>query len=111
PGYGKTTVLAQWRQQLMAEGALVAWYSAAGAEREPTSFLRTIVRALHVGGTDMRGSGLLDSGHVTLSAALDTVILSMERSETPLVLIIDDFEKVESTEINEVVGELIRMLP
>src|SRR5688500_9470318 len=111
PGYGKTTVLAQWRRQLAAEGTLVAWYTAAAAEREPTSFLRMIARALHVGGMDMRGSGLLDSGHTILGSALDSIVLNIERSAAALVLIVDDFEKVESIEINEVVAELIRLLP
>ena len=92
PGYGKTTVLAQWRHQLMAEGAQVSWYSAAAAERETSSFLRMLSRSLHVAGLDMRGSGLLESGHMTVDAALDAVILNLERSTTPLVLIFDDYE-------------------
>lgn len=113
PGYGKTTALAQWRRHLLADELLVAWYSAGAAEREPSSFLRMVVRALHLSGLDMAGSGLLDSGsgHMPLDAALDAVILRMERSQTPPVLIVDDYEKVDTREINDVITELIRMLP
>ncbi|MBX3641763.1 MAG: hypothetical protein KF720_01685 [Rubrivivax sp.] len=45
-GFGKTILLAQWRQELMKDGAEVAWLSLSPEERELHGFCTHLLAAL-----------------------------------------------------------------
>src|SRR5215208_8036135 len=44
-GYGKTTLLAQWAQELSRTGAPVGWLTLDRGERDPAMFLAYLIRA------------------------------------------------------------------
>src|SRR3954453_16575848 len=44
-GYGKTTLLAQWVQELSRTGAPVGWLTLVRSERDPAMFLAYLIRA------------------------------------------------------------------
>src|SRR5215510_6216774 len=44
-GYGKTTLLAQWVQELSRTGAPVGWLTLDRGERDPAMFLAYLIRA------------------------------------------------------------------
>ena len=111
PGYGKTTALAQWHGQLREAGIKVAWCSASQAEREPTQFLRLLVLALEAGGVDPGPVARRAVGDGSVEAMLDGVVLGMEQANQPVVVIIDDYDRIDHPPIASCVTELLDALP
>lgn len=111
PGYGKTTVLAQWRARLIAQGRKVAWYTAAATDAEPAAFLKMLTLALDAGGIDVGDAARRALGNVGAAAVLDALLLGLEQTTAPIALIIDDFETIDHAPITRVVEDLIQNLP
>ncbi|WP_156841649.1 LuxR C-terminal-related transcriptional regulator [Novosphingobium aquimarinum] len=111
PGYGKTTALGQWHARLKQAGHAVAWYSAAEAEREPTQFLRLLVLAMEVGGIDPGAAARRAAVGSSLEAILDGIILGLEQAKEPIVLIVDDYDRIDQDAVGRCVTELLDALP
>ncbi|MCS6938935.1 MAG: BTAD domain-containing putative transcriptional regulator [Roseiflexaceae bacterium] len=117
-GYGKTTLITQWAQELGRTGAPVAWLTLDASERDPALFLAYLIRAFQ---TAFPGLGQ-DAARVLSSAA------SLER-DWPLVagalcsdlqrhvlsatfLFLDDLHQViDSAVIGQIIGYLLRAAP
>jgi LuxR family maltose regulon positive regulatory protein len=111
PGSGKTTVLAQWRRRLLAMGVAVAWYTASEREREPRAFLHMLARALDAAGLDMASTGLLDTPDADPAAALDAILLKLETAAVELVLVVDEYDRVETAPVAAIIEALIETAP
>ncbi|WP_157220198.1 LuxR C-terminal-related transcriptional regulator [Flavisphingomonas formosensis] len=111
PGYGKTTALAQWYGRLRAGATKAAWYSASEGEREPTQFLRMLVLALEAGGIDPGPAARRAIGDGSAEAMVDGIVLGLEQIEEPIVIIVDDYERVDHPPIAACVTELLDALP
>lgn len=111
PGSGKTTVLSQWRARLMGVGIKVAWYTASEREREPQAFLHMLARALDLAGAPMADTGLLDTPDAEPHAALDAILLKLETMSAEAVLIIDEYERVETTKIAAIIEAIVETAP
>src|SRR5262245_51856162 len=60
-GFGKTSLIAQWRREHLARGAVVAWLSAQTTD-EARSFVRGLVHAVQLGsGRSAFAGTLLDA--------------------------------------------------
>ena len=108
PGYGKTTVLAQWAA---ANAPRVAWLSVDDRDNDPTVLLTYLAVALDrvepIGATAFgslatQGAGLADV------ARLGSVIASMD---APIAIVIDHAEALVSRECQDMVAELAVRLP
>ena len=108
PGYGKTSVLAQWAA---ANAPRVAWLSVDDRDNDPTVLLTYLAVALDrvepigataFGSLAMPGAGLADI------ARLGSVIASMD---TPVAIVIDHAEALVSQECQDMVAELAVRLP
>ncbi len=110
-GYGKTTALSQWVDQLSAGSIKVAWCTLSAREAEAGEFLRIVARALHAGGIDMTDTGLLLDGDIHEDAALDAILLKLERTTGDIVLILDDFDAIQDSAPVQLLDELLGMLP
>ncbi|TCM02905.1 LuxR C-terminal-related transcriptional regulator [Sphingomonas sp. PP-CC-3G-468] len=111
PGYGKTTALAQWHGRLRETGIKVAWCSASQAEREPTQFLRLLVLALEAGGIDPGPVARRTIGDASVEAMLDGIVLGMEQTDQPVVVIIDDYDRIDHPPIANCITDLLDALP
>ncbi len=107
-GFGKTTVLAQWRARLLAEGVAAAWYTAAEADREPAAFLRMLAGAAHRAGVDLAASGVLEGSATPAGVTLDALLLALDLHPGEVVLILDDYDRVAGEEIDAVVNALLQ---
>jgi LuxR family maltose regulon positive regulatory protein len=96
---------------LVEAAVKVAWYSASEAEREPTQFLRLLVLALEAGGIDPGPAARRASGDGSADAILDGIVLGMERLDQAIVLIIDDYDRIDHPQIAACVTELLEALP
>ncbi|WEK46366.1 MAG: LuxR C-terminal-related transcriptional regulator [Candidatus Andeanibacterium colombiense] len=111
PGYGKTTALAAWHARLKAGGIGTAWYTASDAESSPARFLRMLVLALEAGGIDPGPAALRAIADASPDTILDGILLGLDRSREPIVLIIDDFDRIDQPAIVACVEELIDAAP
>jgi LuxR family maltose regulon positive regulatory protein len=95
-GYGKTSLMTQWRREHMARGAAVAWVCAS-ADADPQDFLQCLVFAIRTSWcrpefcTQLVDGGIdPDGGHDRMTALLAEIA----RTPTDLVLIIDEAERL-----------------
>jgi LuxR family maltose regulon positive regulatory protein len=109
-GYGKTSLLAQWRREHLAQGRAVAWLTAQ-AQDDAQRFVRALALAVRT------GAGRPTFGHTLLEAAtpagLEGVTLWMAevaQSALDLVLIVDEVDRLpEAT--RDALAYLLRNAP
>lgn len=113
-GFGKSTLLSQWREHLVRRGTRVAWLTCDEEDSDPGRFCTHLANALHAGGVPMDQStlcainGVADVDWIRLLAHLQNKISALPG---PVVLILDDFERTDSTEINRLLEVLLSDMP
>lgn len=109
PGFGKTTLLAEWVQRGDADSRQVAWLSLGSTENDPTTFWAYVVASLRAAVpalADLASDAQFAPAHVVTSLVN---ALAMVESETWLVF--DDFHQIDSQEVLGQVGLLVEHLP
>lgn len=112
PGFGKTTLLAQWRQVMMRSGAEVAWLSLSADDKHVPIFFAYLRGALQ------RLGIVLDSG-VPLEGArpefLDEVVATIVEGaasiKKELYLVIDDYQHVTDPRSHQLMQKLLDHSP
>lgn len=112
PGFGKTTLLAQWRQALLAESApcAVAWVSLDDAEADAGRFLAYVLLALEGVGVDLQGLSqrardqALD---VDPERTLAALLQALERHGQRITLMLDDYQRAASSAVDQVLLTLL----
>lgn len=109
-GYGKTSLLAQWRREHLARGSVVAWVSA-HAQDEVERLVQCLALAVRV------GAGRPTFGHILLDAAppagLEGVTIwlaELAQSALDVVLFIDEADRLPPA-AREAVAYLLRNMP
>ena len=110
-GFGKTTALGQWWDTLRERAIAASWYTASDLDREPDVFLQMLALSLAEAGIDMRDMALGKTGNASLKATLDAILLKLEMFERPLVIIIDDFERIDHPPIAHIIDAIVDALP
>ncbi len=113
-GYGKSTVLSNWREMLLDEGHTVCWLSLGREDNDPMQLLTYLAFALSEGGVDLQRSGIELSHQFTELSQRDflsIVIHIIAEHDKRLVLMLDDFENLESEVVNEVITPLLEYAP
>lgn len=112
PGFGKTTLLAQWRAALLAAqpARAVAWLSLDEADADANGFLAHLVLAFDAAGVSCdslaqraRAQGLDPDPQRNLLALLNALTAQAQR----VTLILDDYHRAASAAVDEVVLRLI----
>jgi len=96
PGFGKTSLLVQWRREYLARGAVVAWVTA-DAGYDAQRFLHCLVQAVRVGcARPGFGRALLESAATGIGALEGVTGWLAEVAQTSLdvVLMVDDAESL-----------------
>jgi LuxR family maltose regulon positive regulatory protein len=93
-GYGKTSLLAQWRREHLAQGRVVAWLTA-----QPQDDVRRFVQSLSL--AVRTGAGRPSFGHALLGAAtptgledVTTWLADVAQSALNIVLIVDEADRL-----------------
>ena len=109
-GFGKTSLLAQWRLEHLARGAVVAWLSAQAATTR-SAWSQALALAVR------RGAGRPTFGHTLLEAAAPADSRasrsgwpSWRRSALDVVLIVDEADRLPPAS-REALGYLLRNAP
>jgi len=107
-GFGKTILLAQWRQELLKEGHDVAWLSLSPDERLLPAFRSyLLVAAQELGLASQGEESLLDESEAANDAVVRTLINEARDASRELYLIIDDFHHVEDARAHQLVQLLL----
>jgi ATP/maltotriose-dependent transcriptional regulator MalT len=110
-GYGKTTVVAQWLDRCPMPSA---WLSLDRFDSEPERFFRYLIAALR---------GVAPKFGATFERYVDAAVLppvdyltelfiaDLAGVESPMVLVLDDFQTIESAAIDSIMKRLVQDLP
>lgn len=100
PGFGKTTLAAQWSRELSGDGVQVAWLSVDGGDNEVVWFLAHLVesvRQVRPALAQDLGAVLEEFGDDATRYVLTALINEIQESGVQVVLIIDDWHRVADT--------------
>lgn len=111
-GYGKTSLLAQWRARFDEDALLVAWLSLERDDSDPGRLAQYI--ALALSGVE-QGEAVEEGDRISAGmparAALSVIINRIAREQRPVVLILDDLHSAESAGVTDFLQSLIRLAP
>ncbi|MEE6165494.1 MULTISPECIES: protein kinase domain-containing protein [unclassified Mycolicibacterium] len=100
-GFGKSTLLAQWRDQLVDEGMAVAWLTVDRDDNNVVWFLAHLVDALRRADVDVVDGlrqALEENGQPAGRFVLSSLINRVHEGDRPVVLVVDDWHVVTAAE-------------
>ncbi|MCC8535686.1 LuxR C-terminal-related transcriptional regulator [Xanthomonas axonopodis pv. poinsettiicola] len=109
PGFGKTTVLAQWHARLQASQHMaVAWLSLDEEDADAGRFLGHLALALqHAGADAALCASVLQSRDQEPRTAVSLLIRALRKAPRPISVILDDYDRIGSAAVDELVLRLI----
>jgi LuxR family maltose regulon positive regulatory protein len=108
-GYGKTTLLAQWRAK---EPRPVAWVSVTATDADSRLLFGAIIRSLDGAiGLPRSVLDLADSSASVLSTVVPRLAWALRERDQPCLLILDDLQHIVDTASIDALGLLIAYLP
>jgi len=113
-GFGKSTLLAQWAGRLIGAGTLVAWLNLDEDDRQPELFATYLVEAFRRCLATVSAEGAVAlANHTDLpaKAALTAIVTELDRRNRPIALILDDYHRAESEEIDAVMRLFLDRVP
>ncbi|MFV3073560.1 LuxR C-terminal-related transcriptional regulator [Niveispirillum fermenti] len=113
-GYGKTTLLTQWWAGLDEGAVHRAWVTLEPEDRAPLAFLSAIVASLRRAGLEL--GEVVQSAERTLrdlpaNFVLRLLLRDVETAARPIVLMLDDYHLVESSDNDALMGFILRNRP
>lgn len=107
-GYGKTTLLAQWRQDRLKAGAEVAWISLTSDDKGYAPFCTALIEALRRLGIALDFDLLQEDGTASaMDAMVAAVVEGAENLSKELYLILDDYHHVEVPLAHKLIQKLL----
>lgn len=113
-GFGKTTLLAQWRRAWLERGAFVAWLTL-DSDDTPARFAEALLSALQ-GATGRTGNDALRLEPGVADAArakelMTTLLAEIAALATPTVIVLDDADRLLALTVNEGLSYLMFNAP
>ncbi|HSI55342.1 MAG TPA: LuxR C-terminal-related transcriptional regulator [Ramlibacter sp.] len=109
-GFGKTSLLAQWRREHLAQGRVVAWLSAQSQD-DSVRFVQGLALAVRAGaGRPTFGHTLLDAATPAGLEGVTIWLADVARSALDIVLIVDEADRLPP-ETREALAYLLRNTP
>lgn len=109
-GFGKTTLLAQWRQELLKDGELVCWLSLSPDERHLPQFRAYLTGALQQAGLPVDdGTALASEVRADLPVAglVATIVDAVCQRGHEVFLFIDDYHHVDDSDTHALIQGLV----
>jgi LuxR family transcriptional regulator, maltose regulon positive regulatory protein len=113
-GFGKTTLLAQWRDRLVERQIRVAWLSLDEEDGEIRRFLSYVIFALAAAGLEtgdlptLAEQGLME---MPINACISQILSHIGDSDERVVLVFDDYHRVQSRAVDGLVNRLLEGSP
>lgn len=113
-GFGKTTLLSEWHDALLAAGHLCAWLTLDADDGDPQQLGSYLLATLHraTGGRCAFATDLLRQDPLTPIKTVHGVMLN-ELGACPeqIYLFLDDFETIDSRQSTAIIARLLRYAP
>ncbi|NIB39008.1 hypothetical protein HBA55_05385 [Pseudomaricurvus alkylphenolicus] len=112
-GYGKSSLLSDWRQDLINRGEYCAWLYLDESD-DLEMVIAHLAYAFHLQGIDFGGLGLLEADsnrEFEPVRALKTLLAVIERQKNNVSIIFDDIERAEETAFKRFFSYLLRWRP
>ncbi|MCB0013120.1 MAG: AAA family ATPase [Anaerolineales bacterium] len=111
-GYGKSTLVCQWAQQLSLP---VAWLSLDGADNDPARFLAYLFAAVATVRPAIGEAALarLSSTYIynDEDAILTAFVNDLAICQEPIVVVLDDYHLIENESVHEIMRFLLQHMP
>ncbi len=114
PGYGKTTLLAQWLKRNSNRDVATAWLTLDEDDREPGMFLTYLAASLTTANIPVTNlSSVLSDGFMGISPiiAVNALVNDLGKLDQDAIIILDDFHQVRDSEIGKLLNRLITHIP
>lgn len=101
-GYGKTTLAAQWGEELAREGVKVAWLTVDDNDNNLVWFLANLVEAIRRANPAVAsdlGEVLEERGESAERYVLTSLINKIHERDEPMAVIVDDWHRVTDTAV------------
>nr|WP_272939544.1 LuxR C-terminal-related transcriptional regulator [Cupriavidus necator] len=106
-GFGKSMLMAQWRQRLVANGARVAWLSLDPSDSRPERFMAGLCSALAQAVASLDLATVQPREGEDTRAALLRLVNGLASLRGELYLMIDDYHRADGPEVGSLVQALI----
>ena len=113
-GYGKSTLLVQWLEQVRAQGGAAAWLSLDEDDEDPARFATYLAASLNAVLPEVGNAALaqLQSGMLpSLQPVLESLLADLAELDRPLCLFLDDLHLVNGEESLQLLQRLIHYAP
>ncbi len=113
-GFGKTTLLSQWRQRLLSKNIKVAWLTLDESDGDINNLLCYMIFSLIAAGLDLgRLEMLAEQGLSDTSprSCLGLLLTKISESGERIVLILDDYHRVRTPEVDQFMDGLLDNMP
>lgn len=113
-GFGKTTLVSQWRNQLVAAGHTAAWLSLDEDDGDPRQLLAYVIFALSEAGVDtgrlemLAAQGLME---LSVNAALGGIFSAIAGHGRHTVLALDDYHRVACPAVDAMINRMVDTAP
>ncbi len=113
PGFGKTTLLADWLHETAGEDHSVAWLSLDPEDADPAAFWTCVVTALQTAAPGIGATALelVASSPLPTEHLLTTLLNELAAAAGEIWLVLDDYHLVDSPEVSDGVVFFVDHLP
>lgn len=108
-GYGKTSLLAQWRDSLPKTTVRTAWLTLERDDRDLKRLVRYLLLAVR--GSDPNRLPKGHSGDLPPRAALSALLNDLGQGDQPYILILDDLHHADSEAVTSFLQSMVRLAP
>ena len=113
-GFGKTTLLTEWRETLMGERRSVAWLTLDREDNDPTHFVEYLFSSLsETLGSSMQSTQEYRAAAEIVSAKvlLASLINSLDKIGGEITLILDDYDAITAPVVHDLLAFLLMHIP
>lgn len=113
-GFGKSTALTEWRSRLLGSGRIVAWVTLDEDDNDPAQFAMYLTRALAeaLGSlADHVPEFTAESETASPKVRLTSAINALDSIEAGITLILDDYDRIHSATIQDLMSFLLLRAP
>lgn len=111
PGFGKTTLMVQWRQAMIETGAEVAWLSLSVEDRLLPTFYAYLHSALLRLGLPLEECAQLDASDESIDEVMTLIVDGAASLDKELFLLIDDYQHVMDPRSHRLMQKLLDYSP
>jgi len=113
PGFGKTTLLAEWARVATSATGRVAWLSLDPEDNDRATFWAYVVMALEAVSPRIRAAGgeLGRAGRAATDHAIATLLNELAEEPEDVWLVLDDYHVIDDRDVRDDVTFLVEHLP